>query len=177
MQAIMKRIENITDFIAWSKEVNLSSKLCDLQDVYARSDQNLLNDLFFDMLKNDKHLIIFAVQKCMGSENFLNFINGYVNRLANREIIEHIDAYNKEISEDRQKIASEEKAIEEKKFYIAGIEKENKTLKNQVDELWDTNSILRSCVNNLEDEAKKLNQELKKQYSFESHIKELLKAA
>ena len=175
----MKRIENITDFITWSKEVNLHTTylLCDLQDIYARTNPKVLNTIFWSALKNDKHLIIFAVNKCMGSEALLSLLHSYISYVANKEIIEHIDAYNKEISEDRQKIASEEKAIEEKKFYIAGIEKENKTLKNQVDELWDTNSILRSCVNNLEDEAKKLNQELKKQYSFESHIKELLKAA
>ena len=173
----MKRIENITDFIVWSKEVNLSTIQCDLQDIYARTTPAELNELFWNASKNEKHLIIFAVNKAMGGEALLLLLHSYISYVANREIIEHIDAYNKEISNDRAQIAIEEKAIEEKKQYIAGIEKENKTLKNQVDELWDTNSILRSCVNNLEDEVKKLNQELTKQYTFENHIKELLKAA
>ena len=173
----MYKIDTENNFLLWALEVNRSSKMCGLQDIYAHSMPDVLNRLFFDMSKNDKHLIVFAIQKCMGSESLLSLLQSFISQKVSAEVIQHIDAYNKEISNDRAQIAIEEKAIEEKKQYIAGIEKENKTLKNQVDELWDTNSILRSCVNNLEDEVKKLNQELTKQYTFENHIKELLKAA
>ena len=175
----MKRIENIQDFIAWSKEVNLHTTylLCDLQDIYARSNQDVLHNLFRDAIKNDKQLIIFAVNKAMGSEALLFLLHSYISYVANREIIEHIDAHNKDMSDEWTKIYTEQKAIDDGKQRIEQIEQENRLLKKNLASYQESNTSLYNEKIALKDELEALNKELNKQYSFESHIKKLLKAA
>ena len=173
----MYKIDTENNFLLWALEVNRSSKMCGLQDIYAHSMPDVLNRLFFDMSKNDKHLIVFAIQKCMGSESLLSLLQSFISQKVSAEVIQHIDAYNKEISNDRAQIAIEEKAIEEKKQYIEHIEEENRLLKKNLASYQESNTSLYNRKIALQDEIDSLKKELTKQYSFESHIKELLKAA
>ena len=173
----MKRIENITDFIAWSNEVNHSTIQCDLQDIYARTTPSEINDLFWDMSKNEKHLIIFAVNKCMGGEALLSLLHSYISRKINTELIEHIEAMNKDMSDEWTKIYTEQKAIADEKQRIEQIEQENRLLKKNLASYQESNTSLYNEKIALKDELEALNKELNKQYSFESHIKKLLKAA
>jgi len=175
----MKRIENIQDFIAWSKEVNLHTTylLCDLQDIYARTTPAELNSLFWDMSKNEKHLIIFAVNKAMGGEALLLLLQSFISRTINNELQQHIEAMNKDMSDEWTKIYTEQKAIADEKQRIEQIEQENRVLKKNLASYQESNTSLYNRKIALQDEIDSLKKELTKQYSFESHIKELLKAA
>jgi len=175
----MNKIENIQDFITWSKEVNLHTTylLCDLQDIYARTTPAELNSLFWDMSKNEKHLIIFAVNKAMGGEALLSLLQNFISKRINNEIEAHREQWNNEWS----KITTKEYALEiDREGYenrIKQLEKDNEYLTKKLAGYQGELPKLHGHNIELQSEIEALNKELKKQYSFESHIKELLKAA
>jgi septal ring factor EnvC (AmiA/AmiB activator) len=113
----------------------------------------------------------------MGSETFLQFIKAYVDRLANREILEQMKGMESEwrtLLDDKNAFREEKNKQEN---YVKHLETENKSLKNKLESYQDEHYKLTRHNYTLQEEIEKLNKELKKQYQFESHIKELLKQA
>jgi len=178
----MNKITNREELISWARQVNLMSMtnhslVCNLQDVFAHSNPTLLKDLFFDLPANDKHLVIFSVQKCMGSETFLDFIDGYIKRKGQQ----WINNESEDINEEWQKIMGAKEALrKEKKEYeykIDGLNRKNDLLARANNDYYRTITKLSKENITLRAKLEEMEAELKKQHAFESHIKELLKAA
>jgi len=173
----MHKIDTENNFLIWALEVNRSHKMCDLQDIYAHSMPDVLHRLFFDMSKNNKHLVVFAIQKCMGSESLLSLLQSFISKRINNEIEAHLEQWNNEWS----KIKTKEYALKiDREGYenrIKQLEKDNEYLTKKLTGYQGELPKLHRHNIELQSEIEALNKELKKQYSFESHIKELLKAA
>ena len=174
---LMKKITSTDDFLEWANQVNRETGfLCDLQNIYAKSEMELLKNIFFNMAKNDKHIIIFAVQKCMGSENFIDFIRSYIHKEG-----EHwIDIEIKKINKEWNNIINEKQANEKKnndyinKINVISIS--NDSLKERLECQKNVISSLREENDKAKEEIEQLKRELEKQHAFESHIKALLRS-
>jgi len=112
-----KKIENITDFLQWAKQVNLcfSSKgMPDLQDEFARTDRKVLQDIFIGAEQNDRRLLLFGIYKAMSDDVFFDYINHVVNNKVNK-IAEQLEL---EISNRWTEIKTEQIALDETKEQI-----------------------------------------------------------
>jgi len=175
------KIENNTDFANWNNSVNHAMQQCDLQDVFARSDLKTLKHLFLDQNKNEKRMSIFAINKCMGSDTLLEFIDAYSRNKAESYIVDYEDTGNKELDIKRDALTLERSEFEYKKeehaATIKALQYQNKELSKDNDKMTAENSKYVQRIWNLESELETMRSELDKQYQFETHIKGLLQAA
>jgi len=171
------RIESNNAFTAWCKQVNHSATpICDLQDDFAASDIKELKALFLEMSKNDKHKAVFCINKAMGSEMLLQFIDSYALHKAE----DYIELENTEVNERWSKLLQAELDFrlvkEELTATISNLEKRNTELTKDNDTMSHTVADCYKRIHNMESDLDDLIAENKKLSRFESHIKELLAA-
>jgi len=170
------KIETNEDFLKWNNAVNHSTvkTLCNLQDVWARSDQKHLLNLFLEQTKNDKNLSVFAIQKAMGSEQLMVFIRAY----ARHKATEYIDSESAEMDERFNRLAKAEMEFRsEKERLAADIENYEDSINRltyEVKELRIQKEKNYRRINELSDENAELTTELERLQVFEAHIKGLL---
>ena len=170
----MNKINTHDEFMQWAQNVKHATIQCDLQDRFAYTDTAILKSMFLDAPKNDKHLLIFSIQKCMGSDMLLKFINTYARSKAEEYIEkEQVDIATKwdEVlvakKEQEKQVEHLENMLTQElgitKSYAASIHAH----KQEITQLSKENRSLQNTVDNLQSE----NQELRQ---FENHIKGLL---
>ncbi len=173
----MKIVNNL-DFENWNKSVNHATQQCDLQDVFARSNLTELKCMFLDQSKSDKHLSIFAINKCMGAETMLQFVHAYSRHTSETYINEYEDTEGKELDTLRDALTIEKAEFESEKTEVKATIKALQSLNRELKKDNDTMSIetakLYNRIQDLELELIDTKAELDKQWAFESHIKELL---
>jgi hypothetical protein len=170
-------IENNDSFMSWCKQVNHSTTaMCDLQDDFAGSDIKELKALFVDMGTNDKHKAVFCINKAMGAETLLQFINSYSLHKAES----YIEEENTEVNERWNKLLKAETDFRVKKeklvATISNLEHRNKELTKDSDIMSNEIAAAYSRNHALDSEVEELHVENKRLYKFESHIKTLLNA-
>ena len=170
----MKQIESETDLMQWAASVNHSVKMCDLQDVYARSDVKLLKKWFNESSQNDRELLVFSIQKCMGSACLLDLVRCYARFQANMLI----EQEQEEINAQWSTVLTEKNAIAQREIELSST---IESLTADVNHLNDVLETTRDDKNHLYqrnmeliDENTELTLSLEKLQVFESHIKELL---
>jgi len=129
------------DFIVWANRVNEAygkEHLCDLQDVFARSEFDVLKTWFIDDEAN-RRLLLFAIYKCMGDDKFWEFVNCHVRHQANGKIEQwerEIDQRNiikmAGVLKREDEVGTREKVLEEGK---RAIYRKIKTLKDANEQL------------------------------------------
>ena len=171
----MKQILSKEDFAAWAETVNYSTvNLCDLQDVFARSKMKDLKEYFMDMTQNEKELLVFSIQKAMGSANLFEFIKSYSIRKAQ----DYLEKESDENDRRWNKIVKKEMDFKaEKEQLRATIE----TLHHQLKEMTELNdqhnreaSKWYMRTRELENDADIMSHKIDELTTFESHIKSLL---
>ena len=173
------RIENSTDLMEWCKDVNtgLTNKaICDLQDIYARSDEKTIKGSFLTAEMYDKELIVFCVQKIMGSEPMFSLMKAWAREQAARVILEQ----DKDIDERYQNLTQAEINFQKEK---TDIYKQLKDLQDAIVTLngkyQDSLKVRAEHINkitDLENDNEMLYAENKRLSDFEKHIKSLLVA-
>ena len=175
----MKKIESQEDFTAWCQTVNhaMHNKICDLQDVFARSEFNELKGYFVELPQNDKELAVFSIQKAMGSATLFEFIKLYAQVQAEKYIQKEID----EIEDRWAKVLKAETDFQADKnklrATITALESQNAELVKDNDTMSIETARLYNRIQDMELELIDTKAELDKQWAFESHIKGLLQAA
>lgn len=94
----MKKIETKQDLEMWCKEVNAfnnAKTVCDLQDVYARSDMKVIKSLFLSQEQYEKELTIFCVSKTMGQEPMFRLMKAWALNQAQIVIDKEIETLDK----------------------------------------------------------------------------------
>ncbi len=176
----MDKIETQDGLMAWAKAVNRVGTynslhdMCDLQDVFARSEVKTLKALFIGSGQNQKEALVFSIQKAMGSAALFDFIKSYYNHRAQ----DIIDA-DSEAAADRWEAAlSRERLLDERERHLSAtienlrtqneaLKKGNDSMKEQIIDYYKRN-------HNLEMEIETLAAENKRLGAFEAHIKEML---
>ena len=83
---IPRKIETVIDFEKWASAVNHgTAPTCDLQDIFARSDNAKLRSMFAQEAKNQRNLLIFSIQKAMRGDAMLDFVRSYARAQAQEE--------------------------------------------------------------------------------------------
>ena len=172
------KIETNADFANWNNSVNHAIHQCDLQDVFARSDMKTLKSLFLEQSKNEMRMSIFSINKCMGADVLLDFLNAYSRKQAESWITEYeadegrtLAILRNELFHERQAL-EKEKAEQQNKFDSLHKAIENRNIDNaRLSKL----NIEYSRENmDLRREARSTQEELDRLYTFENHIKGLL---
>ena len=176
----MQKIESQLDLEVWSHAVNYAGTasqimpLCDLQDVFARSDVKAVKRLFIDANQHEKEAIIFSVQKAMGSAALFDFIKSYANHKAQAVI----DADSEDMADrwtavlkKEYELAKREKAIQPSLQLLAD---NVKHLECRELELTESRKIQLGRIREMENELDRVYAELKRLEAFEAHIKSLL---
>jgi len=160
--------------MTWANEVNQIAKICDLQDVFARSNVKEIKGFFKELTHNDKELCIFSIQKAMGSATLYDF----VRMIARDNAIEYIENENAEITKRWQDVLDKEADFNSTK---QGLENKIKGLTEESEKLQYSNSRARmdnseylKRIMALESENEALQKDLMELRNFESHIKGLL---
>lgn len=166
----MQKIESHADFMNWAACVNHSVQQADLQDVFSRSNEKDLVEMFLAAPKNDKHLLIFSIAKNQGSEAMLNFVKRYADRRA----CEQIEADWAEVSRRESELAAKEREMDEE---VKALTHANITLQSQLDAAQAIRQIadrrLRQ-IHELEAAVEEMETELNRLRTFEAHVQELL---
>ena len=171
----LTRIETQTDFIMWNNYVNQPKPiLCDLQDIFSRSNEQTLINLFIDQNRNDRELTVFTIQKCMGSETLMRFIRVYIMREAEK----YIESESAEINSGWNKLITAKNAFEAEKVCLetknSGLENTIEDLRSQLSLRSQTASEYLNRVYELESDNEKLKQDVDRLSQFEHHIQGLL---
>lgn len=180
---MIHKIENEEDLKGWCREVNSGNHkhLCDLQDVYARSDEKTIIDIFLAQEMNEKELTIFAVQKGMGSEKMFRLMKSWARQQAEICIEEnegHLAERFKELNEARRTFELEKTAIgTQNKGYADQIETQSDILeraRTRINELSKENAALYLRGSELETELEEAYRENEKHNQFRSYLRETL---
>lgn len=171
----MKRIESVTDFIQWAKEVNAGiteKRKCDMQDIYAHSSRNEL-DRFFIESEGDRKLIICSVNNVMAFDEVEHLLNQLARHKCNRQMEQEY----KELDRREGALAARERAQQDsRKPYhkkLASLQKTITDLQQKNAELIARSERMRTERNAAQIDA--LNYEIKAQ-KYDA-IKEALKEA
>jgi septal ring factor EnvC (AmiA/AmiB activator) len=133
----LKKIETKEELLTWAKFINnnpvIIKQKCDLQDIWAHSNQQTLNDLFMDGSSETRKLVLFGVYKTMSYDEverlLLYFAKARGMEIVNREIT----AQQKELDESRTALWKREQIFKEcKKSYfkrMRDLKAENERLK------------------------------------------------
>ena len=170
----MIKIESQLEFMDWAQRVNQTHTLCDLQDDYAHSDTQALKTWFIESSEHDKELLIFSIQKAMGSAALLEFIRRYSNHKAMDWLQEEMQVINAEsikLWEDRQTFEAERNNLNLK---ITSLETDNKSQDDKITTLLRDNQNLYRQNSKIEANNAELQTELDRLWAFETHIKSLL---
>jgi hypothetical protein len=116
-QVEFRSITNLVEFEAWAVRVNQAAAggefMCDLQDVFARSEMTALKEIFWAAYdKGIARMLLFGIFKCMGDDKLLEFTKYLSRRLAEGYIVQEEARLDKKY-EDRVKALEER----EKKVY------------------------------------------------------------
>jgi len=115
----MHKINTQEDLTQWAVEVNVApfNKICDYQDVFARSDVGSLRIFYLDLERNDRDVVTFSIYKALDKQTFWWFIKAYSTRQAEevigREEERLADKYNElackafRMKEDKQQLQDE----------------------------------------------------------------------
>jgi len=177
----MHKIESKEDFSRWMNDVNASGfikavALCDLQDVFARSDVKALKGFFVDMDQNEKELGVFCIQKAMGSATLFDFIKTYARHRFNEHVqseYAEVDKRNHAVAIREIDLVAREQTLQQT---IDNLRYQNGQLVKYNDKVNKEASDYVKRIYSLENEVDELESEIKELRSFESHIKELLAA-
>ncbi len=176
----MHKIESQDEFAQWARYVNHADtacsphKLCDLQDEFAWSDGKALKRLFIESDQTEKELLVFSIQKAMGSGTLLEFIKSYSVYRAQVVTEQEQDDINSKWTEVLQKERDITDKLDKFKLTLAVLESQNKALVTDNDNM--TAEVSRYYQHNMElqDTIKDMQETVDKLSAFESHIKELL---
>ena len=116
------KIESKEDFLAWCFLVNenMGAKtqlpICDLQDVFAHSDQKIIKEHITEDFKSKLsiRMYLFAIYKAMGHDTFMDYMNFVAHLLANNEV----DAVYKDVEKNWSEINDARKALDNSKKSI-----------------------------------------------------------
>lgn len=187
----MHKIETQVEFLQWAKEVNHSrgtapdaKALCDLQDVFARSYTIDLQKFFIGSSHSEKELLVFSIQKAMGSEILFDFIKIYSNHKAQEWIDKDQEECNKrwnaaleqvkEVKEYRESIDS---TMKDKDEEITRLDDLNSVLSAKSREQYNIVTNLRVELVDLKAELEEANETITELRQFENHILNLLRKA
>ena len=179
---MIHKIETSNDLAVWCQAVNQPLKtMCDLQDVYARSDEKLIRDIFLEQPMNDKEFTIFAIQKCMGSDPMFRLMKSWARNQAEIVIEDNDKMLNERLSklQERSLDLSQEKVEfeHEKESYqltIRNLESRLQAMTDYNDDLTEINSKLYRHELELESEAAELHSIIEENSKFEEKIKAML---
>jgi len=172
------RIETSADLMLWCNEVNSGNNkyMCDLQDIFTRSEQSVIRDLFLES-DGQKELIIFAIGKAMGNEQQFRYMKSWARKQAEICIAEN-EAHLNERFEDLNKKSIE---LRDRELNIdAMIEKIDK-LNTRISELDKTLAEVREAKWQLyikteeqETELQECYEIIEKNSEFEKRLKALI---
>ena len=181
-----RSITDHKDLMDWAKEVNMGNykSVCDLQDIFARSDEKTLKTFFLDAGKYDREMIVFAINKAMGQERMFEFVKTWARRQAEiviRDNDKALDARFDELNEARRAFDLEKETIAKEKRDLE-IDRDRLSMsclkkQDQIANLYETQIKLYAQINELESDNEMLASANEKLSQFESHIQGLLKAA
>ena len=108
----MHKITNKSEFVAWANFVNLApgKSICDLQDVFARSDESLLKSIYLEIEGIDRRIVTFGIYKAMGDETFFQFIRAFARRNAEKIVEKEEERLNRgydELALEKQQLQDE----------------------------------------------------------------------
>jgi predicted RNase H-like nuclease (RuvC/YqgF family) len=112
----MKTIQSVKDLIEWAEEINRGvsiSRKCDMQDIYAHSQQ-LAIDKYFIAAEGQRRLIICSVNNTMAFEEVERLLKvlakHHVNSLLNQEQ-DDLDAAWRKLAEEKNAFENAKKQI------------------------------------------------------------------
>ena len=171
----IRKIETSEDFGKWCGWVNdPKAVICNLQDIFSRSVEKALVEMFIGQPRNEKHVTVFCIQKAMGSDTLMTFIRGY----ARSKFTEYVESEGAEIDLRWSYLAREQRSFEHEKKTL---EDDLEYAKAEVDRLGDLTADLRQTIQNLRESNDHLSEileetrvENERLAIFEDHIKGLL---
>ncbi len=116
----LKRIENEGELIDWAFIVNgglTTSQICDAQDIYARSEQQVLDRLWIDLdtyHRGDRGLVISSVYNAMGYDEVERLLKLRAKNMAMKIIEKEMDDVNQIYNDNAVKIQKKEAELERK---------------------------------------------------------------
>ncbi len=157
----IKEITNKDEFLKWSNDVNNSQNthppafICDLQDVFARSNPTTIKTIFLETVRpgsQETRLLTFAIHKAMGEEPLFSILKSWARQEAEKIILD----YQKEVDQANDRIFEREKVLDKKKVIFEECKKplhkklrtfikENKSLKDQLIKEIECNTTLREA--------------------------------
>ena len=156
MENKLKKIESAEHFVQWANAVNNASnkEICDLQDVFGHSSYADLYRIFNNDLSGSRSLVTFAINKCMGAEQFENFIKDWVAYRMNTEWQKIYDELTQELSDKWTEVQASLNNVNRMKLEFenekAGLKNEVEQLTKRNTELTDHNDDLRKSLNDYE---------------------------
>ena len=177
---MIHKIESEIELKQWCQEVNSGDHkhFCDLQDVYARSEERIIKNIFLSQPMNEKELTIFCVQKAMGAEKIFRLMRAWARQQAQIVIDDNDKMLNErftELNEARRNFELEKTVIEtQNKGYRDQIETQADLLEraqNQMNKLEKDNSALYLKCSEMETELEEAYKENKKHTEFQDYIR------
>ena len=183
----MKRIESAEQFVDWAKRVNLAGfkDLPDLQDEFARSETAQLRRWFVELKETTiRELLVFSIQKAMGSSLLLDFVRRYAREWAEERIQEdeeRIAAQYSEVARKNQVLDTEKSLYEQT---IKDLRNELALEHRRLERSREENILQRETIEGLEEMVKDLEremvanvEELNSLRTFETRIKNLIEGS
>lgn len=174
----MHKIENSIDLFKWSESVNhaLNNKICDYQDIFARSDIQTLKDAFLknSLNQNDFNLVIFSIQKAMGSEVIVDFMRFYAKHKAEKYIQAESDNLDRRFNEIVKREKDFELRREQLEATIKNLEHRNAELKKDNSNMTKELSDKVIYIMDIKDEISEMKTTIDELNIFKKHVKELL---
>lgn len=175
----MKKIESSVDLINWSRDVNHAGNkaLCDYQDIFARTDAGQLKDAFMITAtnQNDFNLVIFSIQKAMGSEVLSDYMKHFARRKAEKYIQDEADNLDARFNEIVKREKDFELEKEQLKATIKNLEHQNAELSKDNREMTKELSDKTIFIMDIKEEIAEQTRIIDELNIFKKHIKELIK--
>jgi len=180
----MKKIESMEDLKLWIQRVNSGNSnkaMCDLQDVFAHSEEKELVKFFLSQDVYEKELTAFCIGKAMGQEKLFRFMKSWAREQAHKVIEENeVDLGKRfdQLNKERYEFEMEKQNAAKR---LATLKAENKRLHELVDHK-DTSLEKEHAENGqlykrqleLENELDELNEACEKHVAFRTYLKEVL---
>jgi septal ring factor EnvC (AmiA/AmiB activator) len=174
----MHKIEDSVDLIEWSKGVNtcLNNKLCDYQDIFARSNIETLKDAFnvTSCNQNDFNLVIFSIQKAMGSETIVEYMKFFARVKAEKYIKDESDNLDERFNAIVRREKGFELRREQLEATIKSLEHQNAELTKDNKEMSKELSDKVCHIMDIKEEIAKQQRTINELEIFKKHVKELI---
>ena len=156
----MKMIVDKANMIEWAQSCNrpmTTNEVCKAQDIYGRSQYNVINDLFVQLNNDERALVLVAVRNTMSHDELERLIVHYAKARASQIVSKEMEYYNNELIKKEKALSDRQDAFKASmKFYWRKVT----DLKNWISHIERKNDSLQAALANERQENFRLREEM-----------------